>query len=285
MATSYRRFAAQCAQIANLSLLADRSLRWYTVWQRLQLLLTLTSSLLNGRMEMRIMARHTSRMLPCCLLGILYVLLPAGCGQKSVPQEESEATSPSSANSDPSDKGAQQNGNEVTESSTEMADGNARQTDEANVALWQASAEGDVAAVEAALASGAELDARDADSRTALMQAALWGKSAVVKLLIEKGAEVNAIDSVGHTSLMFASTYDDPDTVKLLLDNGATVNARDHQEGFTALMYAAAEGHLEVVKLLLTSQADKTLVDIDGDTAADFARQGQHSDVVKALEK
>ncbi len=49
-------------------------------------------------------------------------------------------------------------------------------------------------------------------------------------------------------------------------------------------MFAASEGHVDVVKLLLTHNADKTLVDVDGDTAASFARKNNHTKVVELLE-
>ena len=94
---------------------------------------------------------------------------------------------------------------------------------------------------------------------------------------------MNAVNPMGRTPLMFAATFNDPHTVKLLLANGAMVNVRDRDERFTALMFAAAEGHADVVKLLLEHKADKTLVDVDGDSAADFARQKGHTQAVEIL--
>ena len=70
----------------------------------------------------------------------------------------------------------------------------------------------------------------------------------------------------------------------VLQQNGAKVNVRDRGEGFTALMFAASEGHIDVVKLLLKHDADKTLRDIDGDTAASFARKNGHTKIVDLLD-
>ena len=49
-------------------------------------------------------------------------------------------------------------------------------------------------------------------------------------------------------------------------------------------MFAAAEGHIENVKLLLAHGSDPTLVDVDGDTAASFARKNGHTTVAEMLE-
>ncbi len=48
-------------------------------------------------------------------------------------------------------------------------------------------------------------------------------------------------------------------------------------------MYAAAEGQLEVVQLLLKHKADKSMTDIDNDTARNFAIQNNHLEVAEAL--
>ena len=154
---------------------------------------------------------------------------------------------------------------------------------EANAKLWDASSEGDLSAAKDALERGASVHARDENGNTALMLAAFYGQEEVVRLLIERGAEVNTVNPAGRTPLMFAATFDDPGTVKVLLSHGAWVNVRDSDEQFTALMFAASEGHLDVVQLLLEHDADKTLVDVDGDTAADFARQNGHMKVVELL--
>ena len=71
--------------------------------------------------------------------------------------------------------------------------------------------------------------------------------------------------------------------MELLLDYQANPDHVDEEEGWTALMFAAAEGNDKVVKTLLRHNADRTIVDEDGDTALDFARDNQHRKVVNIL--
>ncbi len=152
-------------------------------------------------------------------------------------------------------------------------------------ALWDAALEGRLQAVLSALSKGADVNALDQEKRSALMLAAFNGHTEVVRALIEKGASVNATDSMGRTALMFASSGPSPDTVWLLLENKADPDVQDSGEGWTALMFAAGEGLAEVVQVLLEHGADRTLKDVDGDTALDFARKNGHTRVVRLLDR
>ena len=64
------------------------------------------------------------------------------------------------------------------------------------------------------------------------------------------------------------------DAVRLLLKNGAKVNLHENKGGeFTALHYAVKSKKTELVKLLLSSNADTTLKDKSGLTAQDLAQK------------
>ena len=54
---------------------------------------------------------------------------------------------------------------------------------------------------------------------------------------------------------------------QLLVEEGANVNAAKTDDGTTALMWASFKGHLEIVRLLLTSGADKAALTHAGWTA------------------
>jgi ankyrin repeat protein len=82
---------------------------------------------------------------------------------------------------------------------------------------------------------------------------------------------------------MYASTGPFNETVSLLLKAGAETNLFDNEEHFTALMFAAAEGQAEVVQSLLKYGADKSLLDIDGESAYDFAMANGHTEVALLL--
>ncbi|QHI69192.1 ankyrin repeat domain-containing protein [Tichowtungia aerotolerans] len=159
-------------------------------------------------------------------------------------------------------------------------------TEEEISAFVEAALNGNTAAVSAALENGMTVNSKDANGNTALMTAAFNGHDGTMQVLIDAGADVNLRVSQGITPLMAAcGPY--PKAVRLLLENGAEVNATDDIENFTALMYAAVEGLSPVVDILLEYGADPNMVDVDNDTAANFARQRgfkELADKLQALE-
>src|SRR5206468_12359179 len=96
--------------------------------------------------------------------------------------------------------------------------------------------QGDTGALKAALASGADPNAKDDSGATALMHAAAYASVADVRMLLDAGSQVNASNAFGSTALMWAAS--DPAKVKLLLDRGALPNARA-TDRTTALLVAA----------------------------------------------
>lgn len=132
---------------------------------------------------------------------------------------------------------------------------------------------GDAAGVQAALAAGIPVDQTDEIGNTLLMLAAFNGHTEAAQALLDAGADLTLRDNNGRTALMFASTGPFPATVRLLLENGSEINAVDNDEHFTPLMFAAGEGLSPIVDILLEAGADPTMVDIDNDSAASFARQ------------
>lgn len=70
------------------------------------------------------------------------------------------------------------------------------------------------------------------------------------------------------TALHWAADHGNEAAVALLLGNdNCPMDAQDN-DGQTALHYAASCGHAEVVELLLKANADRTIKDADGLTAA-----------------
>jgi ankyrin repeat protein len=153
----------------------------------------------------------------------------------------------------------------------------------ADQTLRDASLEGRIDVMVAAVKDGARINAIDADGRTALMYAAFNGHTECVQWLLERGAAEGARESVGRTALMFASSGPFPGTVQLLLESGSNPDDADEYEGWTPLMFAAAEGQLEVVRVLLKFGADPSTVDKDGDVAADHAASNHHSEAEGVL--
>ena len=143
-----------------------------------------------------------------------------------------------------------------------------------DAALRQSAQDGDLAAVKAFIADGANVNSRDRTGQTAL----LWVAPArdnpeMVKLLVEHGADVNARDYHGETALMIAASQSNPGIMNALLEAGAKVNAQNDQ-GLTALMSAAARANVDEIKILLANGADAKIKDKKGRVAADIARAG-----------
>lgn len=73
-----------------------------------------------------------------------------------------------------------------------------------------------------------------------------------------------------------------PATVALHIARGVLLDSRD-SAGRTALMLAASEGRVEICRLLLDGGADPALIDADGQTALELARDRGRDAVVDIL--
>ena len=78
-------------------------------------------------------------------------------------------------------------------------------------------------------------------------------------------SEPDACDNEGKTSLFYASEAGHLGLVKLLVSRNANVNARTH-EGTTPLRATCLAGRREVCKYLLEMRADANYVDLEGRT-------------------
>jgi len=187
--------------------------------------------------------------------------------------------------------------------------------------LVNAVAEGDLAAVRAALADGANPNACDRAGCPAVMVAASRAAAAIVHTLLAAGADVHtrrtdrhaglddaplislpaangsletleavlshgatpdASDATGLTPLMCAAFMGHAAIAARLLRQGAGVDARD-EKGYTALMFAANAGKADVVDVLLSAGADPNAPDHDRSTPLMFAAQHGFDDCVGRL--
>ena len=93
---------------------------------------------------------------------------------------------------------------------------------ELNEELLRAARAGDAKAVAAALAKGADVNAKSAYGATALSFAADKGHAEVARILVQNKADVNAKDSFyGATPITWAVMNDRPGVVKVLIEAGA----------------------------------------------------------------
>lgn len=164
-------------------------------------------------------------------------------------------------------------------------------------ALWYASCKGDIDAVEALLAAGAqpnldpgfgplhiasryghyeaarrllsagaEVDARSQWLVTPLMSAVATtdDTDAVVAELVRRGADVNAVNNHGTSALNFASVFNRVAVIQLLVDAGANINHCDN-DGDSHLIGALASNAREAAVRLLRLGVDVHLLNKKGE--------------------
>lgn len=132
--------------------------------------------------------------------------------------------------------------------------------------LITAARQGDVAALAAEIAAGADIEARDADGVTALLAATHANQVETARLLIEAGADVNAKDAISDSPYLYAGARGHLDILKLTLAHGADLTSINRYGG-TALIPAAERGHVETVATLIAAGVDVDHVNRLGWTA------------------
>ncbi|MCI0395918.1 MAG: ankyrin repeat domain-containing protein [Chloroflexi bacterium] len=169
----------------------------------------------------------------------------------------------------------------------------------ANQRLFEAASAGDLAAVSAALAEGAELEAKDVVDMTALTIATRGGHLPVIRFLLDQGAQVThdtiyvasksvysnlwivkllqlaqikqvrpstSPNSEADARLLEAAYAGDIPGLQEAVQAGAKVSASDGQDT-AALRWAARRGQAEAVRFLLEMGADVNQASYTGWTA------------------
>jgi ankyrin repeat protein len=131
--------------------------------------------------------------------------------------------------------------------------------------VLDAASQGDEAAVDRWLRSGANVNARGQDGTTALLAAVQGNQPGVVRLLIAAGADVNVQDDHGFSALLTGSLAAGPEVVRLLLEGGARLvdvpkkiggGIAELEDSYTPFVYLIVKGEMENVRRLLAADAD-----------------------------
>ena len=121
--------------------------------------------------------------------------------------------------------------------------------------LHRAAWHGDLQKLKALVASGANLDARDARGRTPLHVATFARQRDAIKLLAKAGADLDLLEDDRYDAVTIASVADDAATLSVLLSLGAKAGQTTSRYDGTALIAAAHLGHDEVVRRLIAAGA------------------------------
>jgi ankyrin repeat protein len=138
--------------------------------------------------------------------------------------------------------------------------------------LHRAADRGDVAAVQALLAVGADVNVRDYFNQTPLHYAAAAGHKDVAELLLASGADVDVVDRWAETPLYYAVDGGYKDVVELLLTRGAGIHMKDTR-GRTPLHAAISYDNDEIVEMLIAKGANVNAEDPAGMTPLHYAAQ------------
>ena len=148
-----------------------------------------------------------------------------------------------------------------------------------------AAMDGDIAAVRALLAGGADVNAAQGDGMTALHWAADRGSAELAEMLLYAGAAVEPVTRIGgYTPLHIAARTGSDAVALLLLGAGADAAAPAPGTGTTPLHLAATAGSAPLVTALLEGGADPDArEDVWGQTPLMFAASMNRADAVRAL--
>jgi len=135
------------------------------------------------------------------------------------------------------------------------ADVNQAQGDGSTPLLWAVNRQ-DYDVAQALLARKANPNAVNEFGAMPLTEAARLNDDMLVKMLLDAGAKVDSANPDDETALMLAIKNGNLQMTETLVKAGANVNRIEKFHNQTPLIYAAAGGHIAIVKLLLSKDAD-----------------------------
>ena len=147
--------------------------------------------------------------------------------------------------------------------------------------LMYATAKGDLMAVRALAAAGADVGEADPQGFTPVFPAVDAGHLEVVRYLADQGADLSAANANGCTPAFMAAQCGRLDMLRFLGSRGVDVDVPNNM-GWSPIIRAAAYGHADVVEYLARRGASLERRHCGG-TALGFATQQRQDHVVRLL--
>ena len=152
----------------------------------------------------------------------------------------------------------------------------------ASPTLHKAARTGDIDKAKSLIAKGADVNAKDENTRTPLFYAAKYGHKDLAELLIANGADINMHGGTPFkTPLYIATYYGYKEVVEVLLSHGAEVNVLNDRKEI-ALHTAIRRGYKEIVELLIKYGADVNIKSY-GQTPLDLADNYHFPEIAEIL--
>uniref|UniRef100_A0A914VF90 Uncharacterized protein n=1 Tax=Plectus sambesii TaxID=2011161 RepID=A0A914VF90_9BILA len=154
--------------------------------------------------------------------------------------------------------------------------------------LHCAAAMGHTEVVKTLIAKGTPVDIKTKENYTALHVAVQSGKADVVETLLGHGADVHVQGGpLGETALHIASGLTGPDAracAEMLLKSGAEANV-PQSNGETALHIAARFGRPDMIRLLLSEEANPMATSETGETTLHVAAKNCNFEAAQIIIK
>ncbi|NQY53166.1 MAG: ankyrin repeat domain-containing protein [Campylobacteraceae bacterium] len=132
------------------------------------------------------------------------------------------------------------------------------------------------------IASGVDINQKDAKGRTLLFALVQKRKTDSMKILFKHKADVNIEDNYGKTVFDEAIYKEDTLLIRYILEHGASLS-RINSSGRTIVQDVALEGNIRTFKILLKYNPDLNLKDNYGKTTLFDAVEGGNLDIVKEV--
>ena len=144
-----------------------------------------------------------------------------------------------------------------------------------------------LAAAIALIEAGSNINAQAANMDSPWLLAGARGRTEMLRRMTSRGPDFSLRNRYGGTALIPACHYGHVDTVKLLLTTGIDVN-HVNDLGWTCLLEIVILGdggpdHVEIARLVLAAGANPNIADKDGVSPLAHARRKGQTEVVRVI--